>query len=765
MAGLLFCCHTTFGQGNENGTKNSKNLQLTISTISTSPHLETVYVDFKLLKDGEKIFRPALLHNNPADRFTVTEDGKESVLKVQGIRDIRKMSTRMRNKSIYLLMDRSAAIPGDVLAGQRRVVEKIIETFDSADIHLAFMENGFITEIGSRITSDAMTYKNEFTADECKGEKLLFTSVMSKIKELSAQDSTGEKYLFVFTDGEIYDKKQNIFIGGDEEHTQSRDEYYNWSDSVESGIVENIPVFCFYMNPGNVALEPEIRNRLTALSSPEGKDGRGGRFFEVLDIDSLSMLMMRTLDSIAPDYQLVLLNKIGRCYDGTKITLGIEIESLDGKNVYGEGCYARGSKQIPKYVESETDSSLSGIAKVLIGLFWGIVVLGISYLIMQLAIPAISYKLFEKTYKKEFKAGEGVTRCYICKNPIETGQEVTTQCGHKMHWKCWDSMHGLCPQCTEGDHYYNKKEPWNARNAFASMKWILWGMGAGLVGWLFIRLFWSPDVFRGLIDSLSQILNHPSDYERLRVNLLGGIILGFFIVFGLSYALEYRRKNTQIVGIMILRALAGAMMGFIAFLIGSIILILAGQENNCWWLDWISWVLFSVAVAGVISLRTEVKFSRALIGGLIAVIISYYILYASETDTASMFSYMLYAAGLGGAIYAVHATAEKYFLRFVHGDTDKKIAIHKWMNVSGGENRVSVGADPRCTIQMNWDKSDNIADRAVEIFLEDKIPYLMVLADGVSRQGRTIKKETKLALRDGDEFSIGKTEFTYIENK
>lgn len=764
LAGLLFSCQTSFGQKNENSTKNAKDLQLTISTISTSPHLETVYVDFKLLKDGRKIFRPALLQNKPSDMFAVMEDGEESVLKVQSIRDIRKMSTRMRDKSIYLLMDRSAAIPGDVLEGQRRVVEKIIETFDSASIHLAFMENGFITEIG-RITSDTRTYKNEFTADECKGEKLLFTSVMSKIKELSAKDSTGEKYLFVFTDGEIYNKKQDMFIGGDKEYTESKQEYLDWMDAVEEGGVENIPVFCFYMNPGNVVIEPKIRNRLTLLSSPEGKDGRGGRFFEVLDIDSLSMLMMKTLDSIAPDYQLVLQNGIGRCYDGTRIVLGVTIESLDGTTVYGEGCYARGSKQILACVEPETDSSSSGIVKVLIGLLLGVVVLGISYLIMQLAIPVISYRLFERKYKKEFVEGEGVTKCYICKMPIKTGQAVTTQCSHKMHWRCWDSMHGLCPQCTKGDHYYNKQDPWNPRNAFASMKWILWGMGAGLVGWLFIRLLWNPDVFRGLMDSLSQSLGHPGDYERLRVNLLGGIILGFFIVFGLSYALEYRQKNAQIVGVMLLRALAGAIMGFVAFFLGSIIIILAGQVNNCWWLDWVSWVLFSIAVAGVISFKTEVKFSRALIGGLMAVLISYYILYASKTDTASMFSYMFYAAGLGGAIYAVHATAEKYFLRFVHGDTDKKIAIHKWMNVSGGMNRVSVGANPRCTIQMNWDKSDNIADKAVELFLEDKIPYMLVLADNVFRQGRTIKKETKLALRDGDEFSIGKTVFTYIENK
>lgn len=765
LVGLLFSCHTSFAQEIENETKNSKGIQFIISTISTSPHLETVYVDFKLLKDGKKIFRPALLQNTPSDIFTVTEDGKESVLKVQGIRDIRKQSTRMRDKMIYLLMDRSAAIPGDVLMGQLRVVEKIIESFDSANIHLSFMENGSVTDIGKITYDDVTLYKNEFTDDERKGEKLLFTSVMSKIKELSAMDSTGEKYLFVFTDGEIYNEKQDMFIGGDKEYSESKQEYLDWMDAVEEGKVENIPVFCFYMNSKNVAIESKIRNRLTILSSPEGKDGRGGRFFEVLDIDSLSMLMMKTLDSIAPDYQLVLQNMIGRRYDGTKIALGVEIRSLDGANVYGEKSYARGSKQIIAYVEPETDSSQTKMKKTIVVLLFGGVVLGICYLIMQLVIPAISYKLYEKKYKKEFVEGNGVTKCYICKRPIKTGEYVTTQCFHKMHWRCWDSNHGICPQCTKGDHYYNKQEPWNPRNALGSMKWILWGMGAGLVGWLFIRLFWSPDIFKGLINVLSQLMNHLGDYERLRVNLLGGIVLGFFIVFALNYVLEYRRKNPQIVGLMVLRALAGAMMGFISFLLGSIIIILVGKENNCWWLDWISWVLFSISVAGVISYKTEVKFSRALIGGLIAVLISYYILYASETDAASMLSYMLYAGGLGGAIYAVHATAEKYFLRFVYGDIDKRIAIHKWMNISGGQNRVSVGADSKCTIQMNWDRSNNIADKAVELFLDEKIPYMVVLADNVSRQGRSIKKETKMALMDGDEFCIGKTVFTYIENK
>lgn len=66
---------------------------------------------------------------------------------------------------------------------------------------------------------------------------------------------------------------------------------------------------------------------------------------------------------------------------------------------------------------------------------------------------------------------------------------------------------------------------------------------------------------------------------------------------------------------------------------------------------------------------------------------------------------------------------------------------------------------------MNWDKSDGIADKAVELFLIEELPYMKVIADNVTRQGRSIKKGTELALHDGDEFSIGRTQFTYIENK
>lgn len=755
LAGVVLCCQTAYGQS----SKKPAEMQVKISSVTKSDQLDTLYVNFKLLdRDGKKKIRQGLLKGDASDFIKVTEDSKESVLKVLGIRDIRTMRTRMRDKTICLLMDRTSAIPGDVIGNQRKVVERIIETFDSANIFLSFMENGTIKEVG-RITSDTRTYKNEFTADECKGEKLLFTSVMSKLREMSeTMDSTGEKYLFVFTDGEIYDQKGKAF-GGDEEYEKSRAEYLKWMESVRMGEKENIPVFCFYMNPEGEGIRTKIRSRLELLSSPKGPDDREGRFFEVLNTDSLSMLMMRTLDTIAPDYQLVLENQVGRRYDGTRIIMGMEITHPDVLTAYGESGYAFCSPQNPCTVESP-ENGKSSFPIILGGLFWGLIVLGLSYLIMQLAIPAISAALFEQKYKKEYTEGRNAVKCYICKQPITSNQLVTTQCNHRMHWRCWESEHGLCPQCSKGDHYYNKEKPWATRNALSSMKWILWGLMAGLASWLCLRLCWIPGTFGGIFNSLTG----GDSALKLQENLLGGIILGFFIVFGLGFALEYHKKSLKIVGRIALRALAGALMGFIAFFIGNIILAMAGQYDKCWWLDWIPWMLFSIAIAAIISFRTEVKFTKALVGGLIAILCCYALIYSAKKDPFIMISYMFYAAGLGGAIYAVHSSAEHFFLRFVHGDTDKKIAIHKWMKASGGMNHVTIGANEKCTIQMNWDKSESIADKAVELYLIEELPYMKVLSDNVTRQGRIIKKGTELALHDGDEFSIGRTRFSYIEN-
>ena len=56
--------------------------------------------------------------------------------------------------------------------------------------------------------------------------------------------------------------------------------------------------------------------------------------------------------------------------------------------------------------------------------------------------------------------------------------------------------------------------------------------------------------------------------------ILIGILMGLFLTFFFSYIEEYRRKNVSTLTRIIVRALAGGLIGFISFYLGIIVLIL-----------------------------------------------------------------------------------------------------------------------------------------------------------------------------------------------
>jgi hypothetical protein len=129
-----------------------------------------------------------------------------------------------------------------------------------------------------------------------------------------------------------------------------------------------------------------------------------------------------------------------------------------------------------------------------------------------------------------------------------------------------------------------------------------------------------------------------------------------------------------------------------------------------------------------------------------------------------MFSYMFYATGLGVSIAVVHFASQKYFLHTEGGKKTRDIAIHKWMGVSGGFNKVTIGKSYNSIIQMNWDDHEDIADFCIELYIENDRPYCRALESGVRLgSGRLLKKDEVIHLPHGTAFIIGNTKFTYIE--
>lgn len=769
--------------------------EIKISKIRTNDQCDTLRVDFKILRNGNKLFRTDIFKKNVKDIFRVKETGvsEKYMPVVDSIIDISKQESRMDNIDIMLLIDHGETVTDELLERQREITDRIVNVYgEEARIFVSIMYNSSVSE---SVKVDSSTYQPSGTQriighrELYGGGKLLYKSVLSKLQEMRAMPQTyfnvdnspefksndgRDKVIFVFTDGMIKDN-DGEFYGGIEDYTSS---FLDYLKSMDDGRYD-IPVYCIYIGEDD-KLSEENEERLSAFSKI-GSGSSRGFFKKAFTPEQLQQLTMGVVDSVAPDYQLVLINPDGKRYDGTALNMMVFLLEGDDTVASGEQLYMAGSKESPTIVTHGGGGWLT----LLLGLVVGSLILVLTYMVMQLLVPKIRYSIFLKKYVVPFsKSAFGVVEqnCFYCKEPIEEGELVVKKCEHIVHKDCWDENGGRCPEygrhkCKTGIHYYNKEKLTDPKNATHLLPWIMAGFISGLLSWMLFFVISRAGFLEGTMYSLVNALNPWSDVvddgmretfalamsTKTAAWLQKGIALGFFMTLLFSYVIEFRKVDSKIFGQIVLRSLVGGVVGMLAMLIGSIVVILTGKASTYGLVDWIPYLIFALAEATVIWFKTEIKLKSALIGGCISVLFSFLVIYLASGRFAPVIGYMLYAAGLGGSIAVVHYASEKYFLRIDGCVKERDIAIYKWMSVTGGFNKVSIGKSANCVLQMNWDKSDTIGDRVVELYLEKSRPTLRVLDNGVTRQGRSLPKDTVIPLTHGGEFTIGQTRFTYIE--
>ena len=767
---------------------------ISIVQLSKSENADTLYVDFKILDAaGKKKFVDQLNTGN----FTVSDagiTGQDLPPTVDSVIDIRQKKVISNQISMLFLVDRSGSISQDVLEEQYAQICHIIDVLPTTKIYLSFMDNTVTTSRLATKDNMPIIFKDEFTVKEGT-DKYLYKAIMAKMEELSGsigshytevphnpelQDST-QKMLFVFTDGRVTDENDN-FLGEGDDFFKWKIEIMQLSKKQANAEIPYVPIHCIYI--GDPAATANIKEEMEALcASAPSKDDLKGKFHTLFDVAQLQETLMGTIDSIAADYRLVLLNPAGKTYDGSQRSLFVTLQDNATVLAQGRADYTFGNQHVPIVVASAEEGDSNGHT-ILTGLLYGLIFILLAYLILQYLIPWIQYKIFCKKYIVQYRQGSSSPveqqHCYHCKEPFQNGDKIVVKCEHVVHLECWEENRNRCPEygihnCSKGIHYYNKERLSDPRNAPYFVMWLVYGLMAGLVSWFFMRLFYSETLFSSMITGLVGMLR-PADamqgfstvafVSKIQSMLLCGILLGFFITLFFSYQIEFRKKNLKIWCVMLLRALVGGVVGFIAFLLGAVVIILLGKDTNCIYTDWIPWALFAIGIAFTLSFKTDINLKSALLGGLVSVLISFMVLYMATfaKEMLSMFSYMIYAAGFGIAIAVVHFVSEKYFLRISGPVKERDIAIYKWMSVTGGFNRVTIGRSIDCILEMNWDDAVNIADKQVEIYLENDRPYCKALSDGTRLpSGQELRTGQTILLKHGTEFTVGNTLFTYIE--
>jgi hypothetical protein len=749
-----------------------------VTDMGYSVFADTIYMKFKIIdkKNNEKDFWGEI---RPQENEIKILNDKIEIHELRSLTSGNAKGNIPDNILVSLLIDKN--ISESDMINVQEAVRYLVDNCPDNTVFVSFFDN----EVGISMPINSETFdqiEGEFQVSGNK--KIIFDAALIKFRELAgekdlsfhpeiiekANDGLIRKYMILLTDGQVDVSEPNTAgnIYAFNEFVQQIDMFAEDSKQIEIHAIR-------YGEPST-----DVDASLSFICRNIRNENVKGGFYTA-DPDSILIRMKEFTDKLSPDYELVLVNTPGRIYSGEHRNFVQQVVK-DSKIASGIKNYVIGTPANPIVT-----GSFNGTQQTIFGFIWGIIILFISFFIIQVVVPYLIYKTsnFEKKYIQRYKSNDDeLVKCNFCSEELLDDEEIVVRCQHLMHKHCWRENGNKCTEygqsCKDGKQYYfDKTKPFSSVNSPFLMKWVLYGMVGGFVSWLIYQyfVFRNPLIFESFTYGLLRIF-YPSNLQQTDTDivisfmakigplLLIGPLLGFILTFLFSYINEYRRRNMQVMLEILWRSFFGAFSGFITFLIGSIIILVCKSNGTNIWTDWIPWLLFGGCLGVCLSIKTTIVWKHALFGGILSGLISFILLFFSKWfgSYAVLFSFMLYSAGLGASIVTIHRTAQRYFLKY-KGDKEGEIAIHKWMSVLGGSNDVTIGRSNHCIVQMNWDGNDTIQDMHARLYIDKKsgIPSLRVLADGLTFNRNVVRKNDEFLLRNGIVFKIGDTEFQYIE--
>lgn len=744
--------------------------------------LDTVFVDFKVVKFGNKI-NLGNLDKESISLQTTGYNGTDDIIKLVDVLDIRNYDPDYAsgNYSIIVLADRS--VTEEQLQAERQAITKLFQEFPKARFYVTAMDNSRTSTTRIQDMYQLIRWYDSCFSAPSTQKKFIYKALASVIEEVTdteAHDFYPEtpyneelkndgtkKVLFLMTDG-VHTNADGSYIGGAD--------FFSIKMALISELNQKKEIQMNVVYFGDRNLRDDFQSEIQYVF----KDG--DRFYNEFDPESLKEQLVMRPDPNAMDYRLVIVNKDHKLYDGQKKTLHVFLEQSHIE-AYGTRNFTMGTLTDPIVVRSSTGEQLRLLVMCI---FIGLALTGLVYLFFRFLYPKWKFGLFKRRYVKHFEksnilpanASDYVAqKCYYCKDAFLPDEEIVTKCEHTIHYECWKECGFQCPEygenCDNGSVFYNEDNILDKRNIPYFLKWLVAGCLFGIVGWLVFRLSTNNQLFYNLIQNtvtLSKKVGLDASgntfSNKIHDMLFFGTIIGFFVTFGASWMFERRKKTFRRVLAIMGRASLGGFCGMLAFFIGGLIAIVSGKDYNYFIVDIIPWLLTGAAVGGVIAYRTEVSLKKAILCGLLFAMFGFCILYLFSYEnsdfefrnigllvsTLCMLGVMLFAGGLYACIAPHEHRSEHYFIHVEGNLKGHDVAVYKWMNRVGGNRMVTIGRSDRCYIDMDWDQSENIDGVQAEVYLENDEPYYKILSTNEVKR-----------LTHGTSFRIGSTTFTFIE--
>lgn len=583
-----------------------------------------------------------------------------------------------------------------------------------------------------------------------------------------AQQSPDKNLLFVFTEG----------------NKRPDDEMISFVEvtDYQADLAHIVPkVFAFYYTGEGV--DENVELTLQGVSTPRDATGqvledRQGAYKPSADLSNVLSNFQQVVRDAMYDFAFTYCATSDKAYTG-EVAYTAEWKGVQA----GQAEYSIGSAETPWPVREETASDST--MKYVVALLVAFLTFALCFLVMKVIIPAFKSKQFSALYYKPYVAEEGVNRriCSYCRQDIQPGQKVVMKCKHIMHVGCWQQNGYRCVEygqnCKDGIQDHVDWKELFSKVSFRETYQTLAGVLAGLISWIIFEVtgrglfpFLGKPIAEAFYGDKGMLLSDCA--TKVSALLTVGVLLGFFLSLVFRWNDEYRKKDAGIILKIIGLSILSAIIGMAAMAVGGIIFcLLAGATTAPWWCSLPAYILFSICLSLSLTIGSSIPMKSALLGGSIAAIIGFVVLFFGDIFSSNMawmnmlLNFIIFGGGLGASLLTVRMLAERYFLVIKNGvKAGQRIPIHKWMNATGGGNKVSIGMTGECEIQMNWEKSNKVAKEHVQLFIDKarSLPMLKPMAAGVVYNVRTDLPPMKpVVLSNGDTFKVGDTIFEYSE--
>ena len=789
------------------GEKQEKN-NLEVTNVDISDDQSQIVVDailnerYSIHSLANRAYTDVRLFETRSDAFTDRNIANVPELKKAeyiGSRQIDSLKVKM-----LALVDLS--LEESLLKEERDALRGIYALFGN-NLYVAFM---YGNEVSETVRMSDYILDNYFNARR-SSFVYLYRSINEKLNEIVAEDGfmrgARSVTLLVMSDGKVYgdnnmpidpqhyemqntlkdrmsDKtaKYTMYYVNFHKDSQPSEDDIDEGDFNEEDDIEDID-------------DDEVDEELDVPIAPDDSGNmlkllcnlRKGKYYANFDWFDMEKDIKEKLGVAFADYRFTLLQPEGKVLLGGIRDIKIQCVDRLSKDTVAVGNVKYSGGGIYDPVVFNGNSTLGTIVK---GIINGVLLIIFVYLILQYVEPYIRYQWFKKKYVLHYtgrpmsNAGN-VTQesCYLCKAPFVEGDEIVAKCSHTMHKECWDENGYHCTEygrhCKGGIHYYNEKKLSDVQNALFYMKWALTGLGAGLIAWMFIRMF--HNTVQGFMESF--ILN----FEKVEENTpaakeclmqFGHVVqmpsvaffLSFFITLALSFfTVSYKGDRKKWLLEIILRGLFAGILGFIIFLMLCMVYLSLNLYHNYLLADIVPWICMTLCIAFFTTFHTRVpvKKLRIFIVSLVAMVLlygRYYLIPDAHSDLRiyNMIVYMLFGLAVSVCIASSSPRSERYFLHVEGPVKGIDVALYKWFKELPFRH-VTIGRSVDCDLQMSWDMTGNLAPINAEIYMDGEYLYLKPVEDGVFIGEEPVNVDQKVMLYHGLSFRIGKNKFTYIE--